>query len=160
MNISKRLKKKLLIALAVFCLAAVVISIYFFLPTFKECGFTVNEDLCIDTPYCNLHYPEKWKDNLEIEKKSEHDLYSVIFYGICGDQKEKLFTVNFGEIDCIEIGSIISDKNIDVRVGFEFSDFIPDDSWLKSDTETICAMQEDVNYTIEKIKCEENFKSN
>ena len=158
MNLSKRLKKTIVIVLAALCVAAAVIGILVFTPVFNNCGFEVKEDICIDTPYGTLHYPEKWKDNLEIEKQSENNVYSVIFYGDCGEQKEKLFTVNFGETECIKLGSITSDETSDVKVGIEFSDFVPDDSWSKNDTEIICTMQEDVNYTIEKLQSEDNFK--
>lgn len=111
----------------------------------------MRDDLAIDTPYGELHYPVKWAEYLSIEV-DESNGYSVAFYCALEDHvPAKLFTVHFGGTQ----GSVvtkIADKNggaVEVRVSLVELDL--DETWIDNDVGIAYSMQEDINYLLNAI---------
>lgn len=103
------------------------------------------EDMVIDAPCGELHYPSRWKDNLSLQMADDY----VAFYGRVGGHSEQwLFTVHFGTGVGIEIGSVTDVGGQIVSVSVEIEDLMLDDSWSTNDASVIYAMQEDLNYLL------------
>lgn len=56
---------------------------------------TEEETYAIETPYCNLYYPLKWKEQIEIETVDKDNSYYVKLYAIIDDDKISLFDICF-----------------------------------------------------------------
>lgn len=103
------------------------------------------DDMVIDAPCGELHYPSRWKDNLSLQMGDDY----VAFYGRVGGHGEQwLFTVHFGSGVGIEIGSVNDANGQTVSVSVEIEDLMLDDSWSTNDAGVIYAMQEDLNYLL------------
>lgn len=113
-------------------------------------------DFVVETPYCDLYFPEEWADQVEVEQE-EGDVHAVSFYGMVdGKERKLLFDVLFGE----EVGSEIGTLNVDgqdIRVAIQFANINVDETWTEDETNTIYSMQEDVNYLMDELKNMENF---
>lgn len=122
----------------------------------------IGDPLAIETPYGNLYYPDKWVDSLRYSKNETDNGVAFEFYGTVNGREELIYIIIFGyETDnSFPVGTISGDGFENVQISVELSDFIPDSNWSQDDADTMCAMQESVNYITEKLKENPNFKSN
>lgn len=118
------------------------------------------QDMLVMTPYCNLHYPSEWSSSVRTDTEITTNGCIVTFYGTANNQEVKLFSVFFAESseNSFPIGSISLDGFF-VDVSIELSDFAPDDTWNTADADDISAMQEGVNYLINKLEENSAFTS-
>ena len=111
----------------------------------------MRDDMAIDTPYGELHYPVKWAEYLNVEV-DESNGYSVAFYCALEDHVPALlFTIHFGGTQGAVVTKI-SDKSggtVEVRVSFVELDL--DESWIDNDVGIAYSMQEDINYLLKAI---------
>ena len=111
----------------------------------------MRDDMAIDTPYGELHYPVKWAEYLSVEV-DESNGYSVAFYCALEDHVPALlFTIHFGGTQGAVVTKI-SDKSggtVEVRVSFVELDL--DESWIDNDVGIAYSMQEDINYLLKAI---------
>lgn len=111
----------------------------------------MRDDMAIDTPYGELHYPVKWAEYLSIAV-DESNGYSVAFYcALAEHEPALLFTVHFGGTQGAVVTKI-SDKNggtVEVRVSFVELDL--DETWIDNDVGIAYSMQEDINYLLSAI---------
>lgn len=111
------------------------------------------KDLMVTTPYCNLHYPGQWQDSVRVEMESTAYGCIVTFYGSVGDQEEKLFAVFFTESsdDSFPVG-IITHGGTAMDVSVELFDIVPGSGLEEPDADELNAMQEGVNYLIDRLE--------
>lgn len=111
----------------------------------------MRDDMAIDTPYGELHYPVKWAEHLAV-KVDESNGYSVAFYCALTDHEPALlFTIHFGGTQGAVVTKI-PDKNggsVEVRVSFVELDL--DETWIDNDVGIAYSMQEDINYLLNAI---------
>lgn len=117
-------------------------------------------DMLVTTPYCNLHYPGEWSSSVRTDTEITTIGCIVTFYGTANNKEVRLFSVFFAESgeNSFPVGSISLD-GISVDVSVELSDFAPDDTWNTADADDISAMQEGVNYLINKLEENSAFTS-
>ena len=113
----------------------------------------------IQTPYIALKYPEKWQDSVRTEITGTDTEYFVTFYSlIAGKEDTELFSVFFNQESEFLWGTLKTEEGKDISVGFSFAELNLDEGWTQEETETVYAMQEDVNYLLDDLSRKENFK--
>lgn len=106
------------------------------------------EGMGIDTAYCQLMYPAQWADHLKLDIKQD----SASFYCVnAAGQDMRLFTIYFGGDQGIVLKSIQDYSGNDVEVRLDIEELNPDSDWSDEDMRTAQAMQEDLNYLLEKL---------
>lgn len=117
----------------------------------ESTGETDNPDVEIETAYAILHYPGKWKDSV-LAEETELDFGSdVKFYGTINDQEHWLFTVHFGGGEGVGVGAIQTADGYMLDITIEMSDFVPGEDWSVDATDQFNAMQEAMNYVMNKL---------
>lgn len=115
------------------------------------------EAIEISTKYGTLLYPKEWESNLRTEIV-DSDVYKVEFYGTVEGKKEQhLFDLLFNGTDGYNLGTLTTETGEAVQINIESYDFEFDDSWAEDEKNLICAMQEDINYTIGMLAENGNF---
>lgn len=110
------------------------------------------EDMAIDTPWGEIHYPSKWSGHLELEVK-ETEGYSVTFYcKLEGHDRQPLFTIHLGGIKGTKVGILTAPNGDKVEVRVTIHEFAPADAWTEEESNAFYAMQEELNYLMEKLK--------
>lgn len=110
-------------------------------------------EIVIETPYCNLYFPERWKEELRIDVDKTKG-YELLFIGNIGEHKGvKLFALNFGGGP--EAGQMAhtlrTDNDVQLHVYLR-SYTLDTEGWSALDRDTAMTMQEDVNHLLGKLK--------
>ena len=106
------------------------------------------EDILIKTPYGEVRYPGKWKDNVRIEEDWEKSR-SAHFYGSVGGYPEQhLFTLAFGGREGIEVAVIADEQGKAVNVYMIPGEITGPEGPHK---DLLYSMQEDFNYLIRSL---------
>lgn len=107
----------------------------------------------VDTPYGSLAYPQKWQEQVRFETNDTPAGYCVMGYGsVEGHPEHVLFELWFGgENGEIDMGSLQTEAGETVRVAVTFCELAFDNSWTTEQQDTLCAMQEDVNYMLNEL---------
>ncbi|MEE0913358.1 MAG: hypothetical protein U0L76_02080 [Ruminococcus sp.] len=114
------------------------------------------EGFSIETPYCELYYPKKWENSVEIKKNSEEP-YTVEFYATINDKSDlHLFDFIFNSADGVLIGELTTDDGNSIKVSVESYE-LNTDKLSDDEISTFYLMQEDINYTLQKLISEDNF---
>lgn len=112
---------------------------------------SMKEDMAIDTPYMELHFPSKWAENLSIQV-NESDNYSVSYNCSVGDHGDlHLFTVYFGGEIGAPLKTIKTESGEMVEIRIDVPELSMDSSWTEEEKSFAYAMQEDLNYLIGKL---------
>lgn len=111
----------------------------------------------IETPFVDLYYPEKWKEQVRIEQLAGED-YCVQFFAVVGEYDEiHIFDIEFGG----EAGSVLGTINVkddeSIPVSVVAYDFEVDDQWNSDEINEVYGMLEDINYIIGMLLQEEEF---
>lgn len=111
------------------------------------------EDVVVSTPCGDLFFPGQWEGQIRAEVKEEGIGYTVTFYGKIGDAECALFTVLFAadSENSFPVGVITVDE-VSMDVSIELYDLEENTAWTQAQMDTASAMQEGVNYVIEKLK--------
>lgn len=120
-------------------------------PGDAELPESMKEDLAIDTPYMELHYPSKWADNLSIQLNEENAFAVGYYCSIDGHEDMQLFTVYFGGQQGVPLKTIKTEAGEMVEIRIEVPELSLDDSWAEDEKSVAFAMQEDLNYLISKM---------
>lgn len=109
----------------------------------------------IDTDYCTLKYPEKWKGQVDT-KIDKEDVYTVKFSSMVDSKEYALFDVCFGGRTGTVVGKInVKGQEVPVSIvtyELNFSDDISQETKLN-----VLAMQEDVNVIIQNLEQYKGF---
>ena len=104
-------------------------------------------DLLIETEICDLYFPAKWKDMLQVEVKNKQ----VTLIADLQQGRYPLFDVSFGQENGFLFGQITAKDGSQVQVYLQ-AHTIPQDSKLDAETADILyAMQDDLNYLCAKL---------
>lgn len=117
------------------------------------------KDICVVTPYVNLYYPGEWADNVSYEIEETGAQYRVSFYGSVNEIKQLLYTIVIGEKDSYSVCTVKSENGSTVYVGIDIANFEISSKWTNDEADTICAMQEAMNYTLQKLQSEAEYKA-
>lgn len=118
----------------------------------QSAGQVNPDDMAMDTPYMELHYPSKWADYLSINVTEDNDTYSVSYACVIGSHAEQhLFTVWFGGDHGMSLKSIKDDSGEMVEVRIEVTEISLDESWSEEEKNIVLAMQEDLNYLLARM---------
>ena len=113
----------------------------------------------IKTPYCELYYPDKWEDQVRIEKYDDAEAYVIDFYGTVGAHDEqKLFTLVFNGDEGVAIGYINQKNGERISFGIESYETESFDGLTEEERLDLCSMQEDVNFILENLMALEKFE--
>lgn len=117
----------------------------------ESAGNVDPDDLKLDTPYMELHYPAKWMDYLSIEV-TEGDAYSVSYSGVIGSHPaQHLFTVHFGGDQGVSLKTVKGENGEMVEIRIELTELELDGTWSAEERTIITTMQEDLNYLLGKM---------
>lgn len=106
----------------------------------------------IETPYCDLLYPEKWKNIVETEIVSVDGVEEVQFWAkLEGKDKVHLFDIIFGG-ESNEVGTLEIEDGEAVTVNVVSYEFEEDDSWTEDEKEIIYSLLEDINYILLQLE--------
>lgn len=109
------------------------------------------EDMALDTPYMELHYPSEWADYLSI-KVNKGNPYSVGYYCSIGSHADQhLFTVYFGGQKGTPLKTIKTESGEQVEIRIDVPELSLNDSWTEEEKTFAFAMQEDLNYLLGKM---------
>lgn len=112
---------------------------------------SMKEDLAMDTPYMELHYPSQWSETLSIIH-TEAPVYSVAFFSkVEGHEDVHLFTVFFGGTEGVSLKTIQTADGSVVDVRLLVPEIDLDDTWTDDEAELVYTMQEDLNYLLDKM---------
>lgn len=104
----------------------------------------------IETPYCTLQYPEKWRDYLSVSQSEDVPL--VISYCAQLEGKDQqLFDIGFDSEIGDHIGSIQIENGESVDVYIVIHPVDLDESWNGEEKDIIISMQEDLNHIIQAL---------
>ena len=152
-NIKKVINKKnnLIVGLIAACTVLIILLVICLFMLFGKADDKVDDAIKIETPYCDLYYPDKWEDQVRVVKNSAGDEYIVEFYGTVGAHSEtKLFDFVLNSADGA-IGYIDHKKHGSVGVKIETFRTEGLDLWSEDDRLELCSMQEDVNFIIDNL---------
>lgn len=109
------------------------------------------EDMAIDTPHGELHYPSKWADDLTT-RIDEMNGYTVAFYcSMEGHEDVYLFAVHFGGGQGSYVKTVWDGNGNSVDIRLSVTELSLDDTWTQEESDVAYAMQEDLNYLLEKL---------
>lgn len=103
----------------------------------------------IETPFANMQFPEKWKDNLTV-KTAEN---SADFFAVFEGKPETLvFTLRLGEGDGYHLGTLGDQELYIVEGNPNF-----DESWTEAEKQAFYDMQESVNVILQGLVESDGF---
>lgn len=106
----------------------------------------VNQYISIDTPYVELKYPKKWKDNLRVEVYDGEPCRVEFICEFPNRDPLVLFTYVFGGEPEIPVGTL-NGVQIGINVGTEEAD----DSWTEAEKEIFYSMREDMGTIVDEL---------
>ena len=145
------MKKRIILVIALLIL--VVAGAAFIIGSAKDNTdvpfYTTDETVfAIETPYCDLYYPTKWKDKLGTEVIENGDSYSVKFYTTIDGEEISLFDMNFGE-EGVPLGTLTNDgEEIPVNIINYDTDF---SGYTEEEQSDLVEMVEAINVVISKL---------
>ncbi len=109
------------------------------------------DDLKMDTPYMELHYPAKWMDYVLIQVE-EGESYSVSYSAVIGTHPQQhLFTVHFGGSLGTSLKTIKAESGEMVEIRIELTELELDGTWSAEERSIVTSMQEDLNFLLNKM---------
>ena len=112
----------------------------------------------IETEIIDLYYPQRWEDNLTVVTDVAGKLGTVQFYAIFGQDRELVFTVEFGGDGEIYLGSVRKGSE-EIPMVLHYAEPTFDGQWSSEEQETYWTMQEDVNYLLAALKENKAFSA-
>ena len=113
----------------------------------------------IDIGFTVLKFPTVWKDSVRVSQEFDGTIGTVDFYGTAGEHPEQhLFTLCFNQDGEIPIGTLTYNGQ-NVIISAEMNELEFDESWSLEETDTLCAMQEAINFIVEYLEQNPDFKA-
>lgn len=112
----------------------------------------------VETPFIELEYPSRWQENLNVEWSGSVVAGRVIFSAKIEEKEEKILSmIHFNEEAQTSLG-VLNTDNDEISVGVSLVELQFDENWSTEEQDIIYAMQEDINYTIEQLLKNKEFK--
>ena len=115
-------------------------------------------DICIYTPYCTLHYPAQWSQEVKILTDQTPEKFSVTVVGLIGEKEAALFAVVFGQSQEMPVGTLVCEDGTEVTVRLNLDLFRPDESWTVEELDRAYEMIDGSAYLMEALAELENFR--
>ncbi len=114
---------------------------------------SVYEDVQVQTAYCDLFYSGQWADSMRTERITEDFAETILFYGTAEGTETALFAVYFASAtdNSFPVGVYSTADGLTVDISAEIFE-LENKGWTDAGFGQICAMQEQVNYVIAKLK--------
>lgn len=121
-------------------------------------SLSADGDIQVETPFCTLYFPGKWRDQISTRGVDLGYGYEVFFFVPCGDDTTELFAVLFGfrSTYSTRVGAIVS-NGIATSVNLEMPTPSDHFSWTEEQQKNAFAMQEDVQYLLDRLAEEPLF---
>ena len=117
---------------------------------------TDEEVFTIETPYCNLQYPTKWKDKIDVAGVEHDDGYMVSFSTSIEGQIISLFDIAF-EVEKGDLIGKLNSKEETIEVYIVNYD-IDSSSYSEDQKMEIGGMNNDINVIISKLLEQYDFE--
>lgn len=105
----------------------------------------------IETEEGNLSYPEKWKDYINTDVSNNDNTTSVKFSTKVDDTEYELFTIEIGDSQGTQVGTIKAADGTEKSVHVIFKELENIDKLSEADKQRLYSMQEDLNYLIDHL---------
>lgn len=126
-------------------------------PVTSQPPVQTGDDMIIDTLYAQLHFPTTWAKNLTLDIQEDTPAngitpYKVTFRCRVGDHDPvTLFVVHFGQSEGIPVTTVTTPEGKSVEVRLTICNIQLQGAWTQEESRTVYAMQEDLNYLIQKL---------
>ena len=118
----------------------------------------VNEDMKVETPYCDLTIPFAFSELVAAERAQSEEADSYVFYAVLENRSVPVYTIHFipgdGEMPGELFGTLKTDDG-NVRVLYEAFD--PDASLEGDDLESFYTAQETINDVFSSLQAAPGF---
>ena len=162
MKFSKKNVKTLrTLIIAVLAVALIVVAVIAFSPKSPKdpaggAGTNV-QTVTVKTPYCDLEYPEQWKDQMTVKESKVDGVLAESFYAVITGAEYELYTVYFGQSEKGDLFGFIPYEGNNTPVYIECHR-MPEQSGLTDDEITqFYTMMEGVNETAQSISSAPGF---
>ena len=108
-------------------------------------------DVTVSTYYATLQYPGKWKSYLRTSIMNEAGCKVCFFGTVPGYAEAHLFDIVINGSADIPAGTLTTAQGTQVPVGINILDIVPDENMNDDEMAILFAMQDDVNYVLEKL---------
>ena len=116
-----------------------------------------NKTFGIETPYCTIQYPMKWKQYLNYTDSEENGVFKQTYYCVLNDKNFEMFSIYFGETEgTTEIGKIMHDGEV-IPFSVSSTSAITDSEFTEEEKEIILSMDFAINTIIESVIASENY---
>ena len=118
----------------------------------------VNEDMQVETPYCDLTIPFAFSELVAVERAQGEDADSYVFYAVLENRSVPVYTIHFIPGDGTMPGELFGTLKTDdgtVRVLYEAFD--PDESLQGDDLESFYTAQETINDVFTSLQAASGF---
>lgn len=110
------------------------------------------EDITINTPYGDLHYPEQWTEFIKTDQKEEEDSVIVTFEAEINGTVYPLFEVTIGKENGTAVGELTDADGVKRTVYMKAGELSEDPLLTEDEQNRLYAMQEDLNYVIDHLE--------
>lgn len=112
--------------------------------------YIVSEDVCVNTPFAEYHFPAEWADRLIVKHSYSDTYYKVEFYADMDAEQEYLFSIVMGENDGTPIGKLTDamDAVTMVHLLNRDADF---SNYSKTEQDYLYSMMEGINYLFDEL---------
>lgn len=165
-NVKKTTSKTtrlLIVLLAIVSVALISVIVVLLIPNSDSNHPEVNDStntiptVTVETPYCNLKYPEKWKDQMTVSESTEEGIFKKTFYAVIDGLNYELYTVYFGGSEKGDFYGYIPYKGQNISVYIECHS-LPEENSLQGDERILFySMMEGVNEVAKSIAATEGY---
>lgn len=113
---------------------------------------TDSQDIVINTSYGTLFFPDQWEDLISTNEEKVDDNVKVTFSTTINDNTYELFDVIIGEDQEESVGFLTDSNGKKRSVIIQFHEIAVDAELTENEQKRLYAMQEDLNYLIEKLQ--------
>ena len=113
------------------------------------------EDLnvcAVETPYGTLYYQEQWSEFMRTEATQRGDAYEVNFQAEINEKRYSLFTVTINDPEADPVRQLTDADGVQHGVSVEVEEYLDVSDLDEGNQALIYAIQEDINFIIDKIK--------
>lgn len=112
---------------------------------------TEPNSVAVETPYGYLLYQDQWVDFMRVEQQMEEEILTVRFYAVINEKEYSLFTLTIGEETDSPVGQITDGEGTVRNVLVRVHEIEMDESLTDGEQNRLFAMQEDINYVLDKL---------
>lgn len=112
----------------------------------------IPEDTVISTKYGDLHYPDQWKEYVNIRQEENGGVVTVTFETSLGGKTYTLFKVLLGGSEGTNVGTLTDGSGSKTDVYLQVEGLADGSGLTESEQNRFYAMQEDLNYLIDNLE--------